>query len=191
MKSRKFDVRCGFIIKDLYYVQMYLFPLYQLWWKLLSSVAVEFCQMLSLPLMRWSYDSGAGPEELWAHAIPFIFRAPLHSHESWLEASPLFLPDFLWIFLHSLACEGAFLPVSILLSVRTAPPVDVFLLCPWGKVSGMSSHSTILILSPLVFFFPLYVTLFRVMGFVVLWFVFLWVSVLFIFPKNINLFQIN
>ena len=57
-----------------------------------------------------------------------------------------FLPGQLHVGLsYSLRCIIVFLPVSSLFSKRTAPPVDAFLMCSWGEVSGPPSYATILI----------------------------------------------
>ena len=62
------------------------------------------------------------------------------------------LPNSMWIFLYSLDCRRIFLPVSILFSVRIALCVVVFLICSWGKLSSVSSFSTILISSSRISF---------------------------------------
>lgn len=66
-----------------------------------------------------------------------------------LIPSPPFLPDFMWVFLYSLGCKRAFLPVSSLFSARVAPHIDLFLMHSLGEVSPMS-YSTILI-SPFLY----------------------------------------
>lgn len=48
---------------------------------------------------------------------------------------------------YSLGCGRVFLPVSTLLSVRTAPHVDIFLIYLWKEVSSASFYSTILVSS--------------------------------------------
>ena len=48
---------------------------------------------------------------------------------------------------YSLGCGRVFLPVSTLLSGRTAPHVDIFLIYLWKEVSLASFYSTILVSS--------------------------------------------
>lgn len=59
--------------------------------------------------------------------------------------STLSLPNSMGIFLHGLGCRSIFLPACMLFMLRIAPCVVVLLMCSWGKVSSVFSHSTILI----------------------------------------------
>lgn len=60
-------------------------------------------------------------------------------------APPSFLPDSVWIFVYSPGYRIAILLVLMLISVRVALYVVVVLMCLWGKMSPVSSYSSILI----------------------------------------------
>ena len=92
-------------------------------------------------------------EDLWTCVIP-LFTGVLYqgcwSHLDRFSSLPTWLHTHLS---YSLDCSSVFLPVSSLFSMRTAPRVEVFLMCLWGEVNPTSSYSAILIspwIEPLV-----------------------------------------
>ena len=58
----------------------------------------------------------------------------------------------MWIFVYSFGYIRVFLLVSSLISVRIAPPIDVFSEVFVGEVSSVYSYLAILIFFPVVFY---------------------------------------
>ena len=84
-------------------------------------------------------------EDFWTCVIPLLTCVLYQGCWSQLDRFSS-LPTWLHTDLpYSLDCSSIFLPVSSLFSVRTAPCVEVFLMCLWGEVNPTSSYSAIFI----------------------------------------------